>query len=186
MSFASSLILTHLTCKAAIILAVTRIVFYWVPRLRHIGRGLDCIIRYCSSTSSSDEYSTTISPSTTSASQLVTTMAHYSRLHDDDVTTYEEMVADGKLETCKSCAVCLNELTGNDKVRELRNCCHVFHSECIDRWFNHNDQKTCPLCRTSLLLPILSVPLTTCATDGKSEPSWAVERILYLFGDDLL
>ncbi|KAI3979207.1 hypothetical protein MKX01_017032 [Papaver californicum] len=113
-------------------------------------------------------------------------MTHYSRLHDDEMTTYEEIVADEKLENCKTCAMCLNELTRKDKVRELRNCCHIFHSKCIDIWFRHNDQNTCPLCRTSLLFPIMSMPLTTCATAAKSEPSWAVERILYLFGDDLL
>ncbi|KAI3975214.1 hypothetical protein MKX01_029672 [Papaver californicum] len=90
-------------------------------------------------------------------------MTHYSRLHDDDATTNEEMVADGKLENCKTCAV-LNAY----------------------RWFYYNDQKTCPLCRTSLLFPIMSMPLTTYATAGKSEPSWAVERILYLFREDLL
>ncbi|MCL7051527.1 hypothetical protein MKW94_016629 [Papaver nudicaule] len=181
-----SSILTHLTYKAAIILALTRIVFYWVPRLRHIGRGLDYIIRYCTSSSSSDEYST-VSP--TQSDQMVTAMAHYSRLDDDDVTTYEEMAADGRLrqlENCKTCAVCLNEFAGKDTVRELRNCCHVFHSGCVDRWFYQNDQKTCPLCRTSLVLPIMSMPLAASAISGKSEPSWAVERILYLFGDDLL
>nr|POE77169.1 e3 ubiquitin-protein ligase [Quercus suber] len=36
-----------------------------------------------------------------------------------------------------TCAVCLNKLRVQDEVRELRNCCHVFHRECIDRWVDH-------------------------------------------------
>ncbi|XP_030473748.2 uncharacterized RING finger protein P4H10.07-like [Syzygium oleosum] len=49
------------------------------------------------------------------------------------------------------CAVCLSCIEEKDEVRELSNCSHVFHRECLDRWVDHN-QVTCPLCR-SLLFP---------------------------------
>ncbi|OIW02031.1 hypothetical protein TanjilG_13769 [Lupinus angustifolius] len=45
------------------------------------------------------------------------------------------------------CAVCLYEFSGEDEIRCLRNCKHIFHRGCVDRWIDH-DQKTCPLCRT--------------------------------------
>ncbi|XP_030540189.1 E3 ubiquitin-protein ligase RHA1B-like [Rhodamnia argentea] len=49
------------------------------------------------------------------------------------------------------CAVCLSGIEERDEVRELSNCSHAFHRECLDRWVDHN-QVTCPLCR-SLLFP---------------------------------
>ncbi|XP_042483321.1 E3 ubiquitin-protein ligase RNF6-like [Macadamia integrifolia] len=100
----------------------------------------------------------------------------------DHAATYEEIA--GRLpESYTTCAVCLDELRKADKVRELRNCCHVFHKRCIDRWLNHNidpHHSTCPVCRTPILRYSSSIAALT-----RSEPSWAVERLLYLFGDDL-
>lgn len=51
----------------------------------------------------------------------------------------------------KMCAVCLSGIEGRHEVRELLNCSHVFHRECLDRWVEEN-QVTCPLCRC-LLFP---------------------------------
>ncbi|KAG1360877.1 E3 ubiquitin-protein ligase RHA1B [Cocos nucifera] len=47
------------------------------------------------------------------------------------------------------CAVCLGELEARHEVRELGNCCHVFHKGCIDKWVDMG-QVTCPLCRAQL------------------------------------
>lgn len=47
----------------------------------------------------------------------------------------------------ESCAVCLYEFEGGEEIRWLKNCTHIFHRSCLDRWMDH-DQKTCPLCRT--------------------------------------
>ncbi|KAF7837059.1 E3 ubiquitin-protein ligase RHA1B-like [Senna tora] len=47
------------------------------------------------------------------------------------------------------CAVCLDMIEGRHKIREISNCCHIFHRECLDRWLEEN-QITCPLCRTML------------------------------------
>ncbi|MCD9639536.1 Homeobox protein B-H1 [Datura stramonium] len=49
-----------------------------------------------------------------------------------------------------SCAVCLYEFNGEDKIRRLPNCRHIFHRSCLDRWMDH-DQRTCPLCRTPFI-----------------------------------
>ncbi|XP_038907243.1 RING-H2 finger protein ATL2-like [Benincasa hispida] len=49
------------------------------------------------------------------------------------------------------CTVCLCEMERSESMRELPNCCHVFHRECFDAWIDEF-QITCPVCR-SLLLP---------------------------------
>ncbi|MCO5589165.1 hypothetical protein L7F22_043131 [Adiantum nelumboides] len=52
------------------------------------------------------------------------------------------------------CAICLCELQGEQEVRELPECRHIFHKHCIDGWIWHNHH-TCPLCRSSLLTPVV-------------------------------
>ncbi|RWV77851.1 hypothetical protein GW17_00061267 [Ensete ventricosum] len=49
-----------------------------------------------------------------------------------------------------TCVICLGELEATHKVRELGNCGHSFHLECMDRWVDVG-QTTCPLCRARLL-----------------------------------
>uniref|UniRef100_A0A7N0VMX2 RING-type E3 ubiquitin transferase n=1 Tax=Kalanchoe fedtschenkoi TaxID=63787 RepID=A0A7N0VMX2_KALFE len=44
------------------------------------------------------------------------------------------------------CSVCLSSLEDEEVVRQLPNCSHAFHVECIDKWFEFNS--SCPLCRT--------------------------------------
>ncbi|KHN45034.1 RING finger protein 24-like [Glycine soja] len=90
-------------------------------------------------------------------------------------------------QTEETCAVCLSQLSVEDEVRELMNCYHVFHRECIERWLEHEHENhipTCPLCRAPLLSSCCHHSSTTCVPPP--QPSWAVERLLYLFGDDLL
>lgn len=48
------------------------------------------------------------------------------------------------------CAVCLNAMEAKQLTRELRNCSHVFHKQCLDAWID-NSNVTCPLCRADLL-----------------------------------
>ena len=43
------------------------------------------------------------------------------------------------------CSICFDEIKGTDKKKI--NCNHVFHEECIDKWFKRSHQ--CPLCRKS-------------------------------------
>ncbi|KZV37283.1 hypothetical protein F511_14687 [Dorcoceras hygrometricum] len=49
------------------------------------------------------------------------------------------------------CTVCLECVGLSDEIRELSNCSHVFHRDCLDAWVDEG-QVTCPMCR-SILLP---------------------------------
>lgn len=49
-----------------------------------------------------------------------------------------------------TCIICLGELEAKQEVRELGNCRHGFHVECIDSWIDVG-QASCPLCRAPLL-----------------------------------
>ncbi|XP_008809423.2 E3 ubiquitin-protein ligase RHA2A-like [Phoenix dactylifera] len=47
-----------------------------------------------------------------------------------------------------SYVVCLCELVDDNRVRWLA-CCHVFHNECLDGWFDQRNLN-CPLCQSPL------------------------------------
>ncbi|URE01462.1 zinc finger, C3HC4 type, domain containing protein [Musa troglodytarum] len=49
-----------------------------------------------------------------------------------------------------TCVICLGALEARHMVRELGNCGHGFHQECIDKWVDAG-HVTCPLCRVRLL-----------------------------------
>ncbi|KAF2618353.1 hypothetical protein F2Q68_00041873 [Brassica cretica] len=63
------------------------------------------------------------------------------------VIKFEDVTTTSGEDLPESCAVCLYEFEGEQEIRWLRNCRHIFHRSCLDRWMDH-DQKTCPLCRT--------------------------------------
>jgi RING-H2 zinc finger protein RHA1 len=162
--YSAGLLVTHLIYKAALVIAVVRWVWCWTLRLRD---------RSLSSASVEAEFPPTIASSQMIRDNLI-------------LTTFGDMTE--RLPESRSldaCAVCLNQLGMQDEVRELRNCCHVFHRECIDRWVDrdHDNHMTCPLCRAPLLT---SSQFQSLSFGSKAQPSWAVERLLYLFGDDLL
>ncbi|KAJ6955404.1 E3 ubiquitin-protein ligase RHA1B-like [Populus alba x Populus x berolinensis] len=68
------------------------------------------------------------------------------------VIKFEDLVTGdgGCCDLPESCAVCLFEFEGEDEIRWLKNCKHIFHRACLDRWMDH-DRKTCPLCRNSFV-----------------------------------
>ena len=43
------------------------------------------------------------------------------------------------------CPICLDQIEHEDKFQTY--CCHVFHKECIEKWFTRSHK--CPLCRKS-------------------------------------
>jgi Ring finger domain len=47
-----------------------------------------------------------------------------------------------------TCVICQEELQDGDRVRCLRTCQHLFHSQCIDPWLLK--QFNCPLCRKAI------------------------------------
>ncbi|XP_047324421.1 E3 ubiquitin-protein ligase RHA1B-like [Impatiens glandulifera] len=59
-----------------------------------------------------------------------------------------------------SCIVCCDLIEKNDQIRDMPNCCHAFHLDCMDRWLDEG-QITCPLCRSSML-------------PSNTSPSWKV------------
>ncbi|XP_050386844.1 probable E3 ubiquitin-protein ligase RHA4A [Argentina anserina] len=83
-----------------------------------------------------------------------------------------------------SCIMCMNSIEGRDEIRELCNCQHVFHKECLDAWIDQA-QLTCPLCRSELLVPVTTSAISLKHDkDGGSDP-WRAERMIYLFGEDI-
>ena len=50
-----------------------------------------------------------------------------------------------------SCAVCLGDYENGEMIRQLPDCHHHFHQDCIDQWLATHT--TCPMCRRSLLPP---------------------------------
>ena len=50
-----------------------------------------------------------------------------------------------------SCAVCLGNYESGEMIRQLPDCHHHFHQDCIDQWLATHT--TCPMCRRSLLPP---------------------------------
>ncbi|KAH0459826.1 hypothetical protein IEQ34_010489 [Dendrobium chrysotoxum] len=64
------------------------------------------------------------------------------------------------------CAVCLAELTNGDATRFLPGCLHVFHLNCIDRWFASNS--TCPICRSSIKPPTVESKITMLSDSEQS------------------
>ncbi|GLJ06711.1 hypothetical protein SUGI_0045880 [Cryptomeria japonica] len=48
------------------------------------------------------------------------------------------------------CAVCLHDLNGEEEIRRLNNCRHIFHRGCLDKWLDY-EHTTCPLCRSPFL-----------------------------------
>lgn len=84
-----------------------------------------------------------------------------------------------------SCIVCMSSMEDRDEVRELCNCEHVFHRDCLDAWIGQS-QSTCPLCRSELLGPASTITATTPNFDDKEggRDPWRSKRMIYLFGED--
>ncbi|KAJ3701212.1 hypothetical protein LUZ61_004917 [Rhynchospora tenuis] len=47
--------------------------------------------------------------------------------------------------TSPECSICLSSIEEGEQVRQLPNCRHMFHKECIDVWLSTN--ASCPVCR---------------------------------------
>lgn len=158
-------------CKAALIFAVTRWVLSSVLDLLTNSMGL-----FSSDSATQSSSSSCCSSASSSAANLRIVRQSLSLTTLGEIEHRRLAAAEDS-----SCAVCLNTMRKSSQVWELSNCCHVFHKHCLERWLAYDNRLTCPLCRASLIavspLPPASQP---------EPPSWAVERMLYLFGDDLL
>ncbi|KAL5986181.1 hypothetical protein ACLOJK_028175 [Asimina triloba] len=70
-----------------------------------------------------------------------------------------EMQASDSRECECECSVCLSVFSEGESIRELPQCKHSFHADCIDMWlFSHS---SCPLCRATVVAsaprPLLQV-----------------------------
>ena len=74
-----------------------------------------------------------------------------------------------------SCAVCLGDYEDGEMIRQLPECHHHFHLDCIDQWLSTHT--TCPMCRCSLLPPSLEPPPPQSPSVDRSQthllPLWA-------------
>lgn len=98
------------------------------------------------------------------------------QLKIDEYRNFISQVGTQKRDLDPCCAVCLANIESCDKVRELGNCVHVFHSECLDCWIDQGHQ-TCPICRAKLLQNKKQ------ELEFEEDP-WRSERMVYLFGED--
>ncbi|CAH8265685.1 unnamed protein product [Arabidopsis lyrata] len=62
--------------------------------------------------------------------------------------TFTVRTTDGVATSATECAVCLSVLEEQDTARELPNCKHIFHVDCVDTWLT--TCPTCPVCRTEV------------------------------------
>lgn len=62
--------------------------------------------------------------------------------------TFTVGAIDGVAASATECAVCLSVLEEQDTARELPNCKHIFHVDCVDTWLT--TCSTCPVCRTEV------------------------------------
>ncbi|KAI3926126.1 hypothetical protein MKW98_028262 [Papaver atlanticum] len=75
-----------------------------------------------------------------------------------------------------TCTVCLKHVKIMDEIRELPNCCHVFHKECLDMWIDQY-HFTCPLCRAKL-------DSAQGHLGYDEDDPWSAERLQFLYGGD--
>lgn len=88
------------------------------------------------------------------------------------VVKFSDLAED--VEPPENCAVCLYDFCGEDEIRRLTNCRHIFHRSCVDRWMDH-DQKTCPLCRTQFIPEDMQ--------EAFNERLWVASGISDLYGE---
>ena len=55
--------------------------------------------------------------------------------------------------TC--CTICLNDYEKGDMVKEIPNCGHIFHSECLNEWLLRRFK--CPNCNLTIKSEILGI-----------------------------
>lgn len=81
------------------------------------------------------------------ASQFYSDALEPSIIHSLAVSQFQKNTAESTQKEAE-CAVCLGEFEDGEWLKHLPNCTHVFHSACIDKWFQSHS--SCPLCRSDV------------------------------------
>jgi hypothetical protein len=60
---------------------------------------------------------------------------------------YEKIQIKKNIKKCDTCIICFELNSINNKCSIL-SCKHIYHSECINEWFDNSE--TCPICRKKI------------------------------------
>jgi hypothetical protein len=74
--------------------------------------------------------------------EMVISIASISHRFKWNVTAYRSIT----IATNDDCAICLNPMS-KLRLSQMRSCSHVFHTECISKWYAQDNVCTCPMCR---------------------------------------
>ena len=75
---------------------------------------------------------------------------NYKNFNDFEKILINSKIKIKNIDIDETCSICLIEITNNiKKYIVITNCNHLYHIECLKKWFNIN--KTCPLCKGNLL-----------------------------------
>lgn len=86
-----------------------------------------------------------------------------------EAASHPFMIADLSADTNDRCAICQEDFIGGAAARRLTVCRHLFHRECIDRWFNTSVR--CPVCRYDIRTPTVAFPLPPAVANPPPSPS---------------
>ena len=99
----------------------------------------------------------TISPSDISNNHLLNTLSNIisnrqEGINIENINSNTTLITinDNNSETYigEKCSICNVEYQEGQILRNLNNCSHTFHYECVDTWFSRHS--TCPICRDDL------------------------------------
>ena len=74
-------------------------------------------------------------------------ISHHNISQNTEIYTkkYDEDILESDYDKC---SICLEVITENDVVREIKKCKHSFHVKCVDEWFQNNIK--CPNCNQDI------------------------------------
>uniref|UniRef100_A0A7R9Z8X1 RING-type domain-containing protein n=1 Tax=Pseudictyota dubia TaxID=2749911 RepID=A0A7R9Z8X1_9STRA len=80
------------------------------------------------------------------------------KMEDEDQATAELSSPDSSaadatnanVTTCTLCSICIDDFAPGEKLRQLPQCRHMFHTECILPWLTERSAR-CPLCKRSVV-----------------------------------
>jgi len=65
---------------------------------------------------------------------------------NNNTTTY---IYQGNTNDNNTCIICSASYEAESSLTKINRCNHIFHTECIKRWFDNNP--SCPICRTNVI-----------------------------------